>query len=76
MNYAVFELGKSLINLDMMFIFITGKKLWLYEFNKDILFRYILFHFSQLKHYFYGDNQMDKFGKSEVFPSEVTKSRG
>jgi len=55
----------------MMFIFITGMKLWLYEFNKDILF-----YFIKLKHYFYGDSQMDKFGKSEVFPSDSMKSRG
>jgi hypothetical protein len=60
----------------MMFIIITGMKLCLYEFKKDILFHYILFHFIHLKHYFYGDNQMDKFGKSEVFTSDVMQSCG
>jgi len=60
----------------MMFIFITGMKLRLYEFNEDILFHYILFRFIHLKHYFYGDNQMDKFGKSEVFTSDIMKPRG
>jgi hypothetical protein len=58
---TIFQLCNGVIYLDLVFIFVTEIKLWVYKCNNGIPLHNFSFHFIQLEWYIHRDVQVVKF---------------